>query len=83
MYSRLAYSSVEKQKEAVECFEKALELEPENESYKSNLTLAKEKLNTTGSPGPGKEKTEEGPSFKSINCLNLRAIKVKRLQFYH
>jgi tetratricopeptide (TPR) repeat protein len=40
----LAYSSVEKHKEAVDCFKKALELEPDNESYKSNLQLAQEKV---------------------------------------
>ena len=39
----LAYSSVDRHKEAVECFEEALKLEPENESYKMNLDLAKEK----------------------------------------
>merc|ERR1719400_823171 len=50
----LAYSCVEKHKEAIECFKKAIVLEPENESYKSNLKLAEEKLASTGiSPGPG------------------------------
>merc|ERR1712018_426286 len=47
----LAYSSVEKHKEAVECFKKAIDIEPENESYQSNLKLAEEKLSSTGSPG--------------------------------
>ena len=50
----LAYSCVDKHKEAIECFKKAIVLEPENESYKSNLKLAEEKLASTGvSPGPG------------------------------
>ena len=40
----LAYSSVDKHKDAVDCFKKALELEPDNESYKTNLQLAKDKL---------------------------------------
>ena len=48
----LAYSSVEKHKEAVDCFKRALELEPENEGYKSNLAVAQEKLETQGSRGP-------------------------------
>ena len=48
----LAYSSIHKHKEAVDCFKKAIEIEPENESYKSNLQLAEEKLATAGSPGP-------------------------------
>lgn len=30
--------------EAVKCYEKALEIDPENEGYKKNLGLAKEKL---------------------------------------
>ena len=52
LFSRLAYSSVNKHKEAVESFQKAVELEPANESYKTNLQLAEEKLAQTGSPGP-------------------------------
>ncbi len=47
----LAYSSVEKHKEAVDCFKKAIEIEPDNESYKSNLKLAEDRLQSVGSPG--------------------------------
>ncbi len=47
----LAYSSVEKHKEAVDCFKKAIEIEPENESYRSNLKLAEDRLQSIGSPG--------------------------------
>merc|ERR1711881_391683 len=47
----LAYSSIDKHKEAVECFKKAIEIEPDNESYQSNMKLAEEKLMTSGSPG--------------------------------
>ena len=50
----LAYSSIEKHKEAIECFKKAIEIEPENESYQSNLKLAEEKSSTAGSPGTGR-----------------------------
>ena len=49
----LAYSSLEKHKEAVDCFRKAMEIEPDNESYQSNLKLAEDKLATAGSPGAG------------------------------
>ena len=49
----LAYSSVEKHKEAIECFKKAIDIEPENESYHSNLKLAEEKMASSGSPGAG------------------------------
>ena len=44
----LAYSCVDKHKEAIECFKKAITLEPENESYKSNLKLAEDKLASAG-----------------------------------
>ena len=40
----LANSSLEKHKEAVENFKKALALEPDNESYKSNLQIAEDKV---------------------------------------
>ena len=40
----LANSSLEKHKEAVENFKKALEMEPDNESYKSNLQIAEDKV---------------------------------------
>ncbi|XP_008553390.1 small glutamine-rich tetratricopeptide repeat-containing protein alpha [Microplitis demolitor] len=44
----LAYSSLNEHKEAKECYEKALELEPTNESYKNNLHLTEEKLAQQG-----------------------------------
>lgn len=40
----LAYSSLERHKEAKESYEKALAMEPDNESYRNNLQLAEEKL---------------------------------------
>lgn len=40
----LAYSSLQKHKEAKESYQKALEMEPDNESYKNNLQVAEEKL---------------------------------------
>merc|ERR1719270_345804 len=48
----LAYTCIHKHKEAVDCFKKAIEVEPDNESYQSNLKLAEDKLATSGSPGP-------------------------------
>ena len=44
----LAHSSLEKHKEAVENFKKALELEPDNDSYKSNLQIAEDKVCNCG-----------------------------------
>ena len=49
----LAYSCVDKHKEAIDCFKRAIELEPENESYRSNLKLAQDKLNAAGGTSPG------------------------------
>ena len=44
----LAYSLVDKHKEAIECFKKAILLEPDNESYKSNLKSVEEKMTSAG-----------------------------------
>ena len=44
----LAHSSLEKHKEAVENFKKALELEPDNDSYKSNLQITEDKVRNCG-----------------------------------
>lgn len=44
----LAYSSLERHKEAKESYEKALAMEPDNESYRNNLQLAEEKLAHVG-----------------------------------
>lgn len=40
----LAYSGLDKHKEAKESYEKALAMEPDNESYRNNLQLTEEKL---------------------------------------
>lgn len=52
----LALSSLNKHTEAVAYYKKALELDPDNETYKSNLKIAELKLRETPSPvsGPGK-----------------------------
>merc|ERR1719230_2481999 len=49
----LAHSSLEKHREAVENFKKALELEPDNESYKSNLQIAEDKVKSGVAPSGG------------------------------
>merc|ERR1712012_1502189 len=46
----LAHSSLNKHREAVENFKKALELEPDNESYKSNLQIAEDKVKSGVAP---------------------------------
>lgn len=51
----LALSSLNKHTEAVAYYKKALELDPDNETYKSNLKIAELKLREAPSPvsGPG------------------------------
>ncbi|NWT56082.1 SGTA protein, partial [Erythrocercus mccallii] len=51
----LALSSLNKHTEAVVYYKKALELDPDNETYKSNLKIAEQKMKETPSPtgGPG------------------------------
>lgn len=46
----LALSSLNKHAEAVAYYRKALELDPENETYKSNLKIAELKLREAPSP---------------------------------
>lgn len=46
----LALSSLNKHTEAVAYYKKALELDPDNETYKSNLKIAELKLRETPSP---------------------------------
>lgn len=47
---RLALTSVNKYEEAVTSYQKALDLDPENDSYKSNLKIAEQKLRDVSSP---------------------------------
>lgn len=47
---RLALTSVNKYEEAVTSYQKALDLDPENDSYKSNLKIAEQKLRDMSSP---------------------------------
>lgn len=60
--SSLALSSLNKHTEAVAYYKKALELDPDNETYKSNLKIAELKLRETPSPvsGPGEERALAG-----------------------
>lgn len=47
---RLALSSLNKLSEAVFYYRKALELDPENETYKSNLKVTEQKMREAPSP---------------------------------
>merc|ERR1712193_39738 len=54
-YSRmgLIYSKINLYAESENCYEKALKLEPDNESYKKNLEIVKEKLKEAPAAMPG------------------------------
>merc|ERR1719354_644679 len=54
-YSRmgLIYSKINLYAESENCYEKALKLEPDNESYKKNLEIVKEKLKEATAAMPG------------------------------
>lgn len=47
---RLALTAMNKFEEAVTSYQKALDLDPENDSYKSNLKIAEQKLREVSSP---------------------------------
>merc|ERR1712112_240768 len=72
-------SSLNKHKEAVDNFKKALELEPDNESYKSNLQIAEDKVSSGVSPGnagfPGMFQGMGGPGGMDLGAfLNNPAL---------
>merc|ERR1719341_3129680 len=75
----LAHSSLEKHREAVENFKKALELEPDNESYKSNLQIAEDKVKSGVAPsgGMGEERTA---CLMSVANSDPRAALLKKLR---
>lgn len=49
----LIYSKINLYAESENCYEKALKLEPDNESYKKNLEIVKEKLKEAPAAMPG------------------------------
>lgn len=67
-YSRLglAYSSLNRYKDAKECYEKALKLDPENESLKNNLLIAEENLSRHGADAGG-----AAAGFSNINLQSF------------
>merc|ERR1719341_1160047 len=67
----LAHSSLEKHREAVENFKKALELEPDNESYKSNLQIAEDKVKSGVAPGGGMGGMFPGPGGPPPDMASL------------
>nr|XP_013801483.1 PREDICTED: small glutamine-rich tetratricopeptide repeat-containing protein beta-like [Apteryx mantelli mantelli] len=65
---RLALTSVNKYEEAITSYQKALDLDPENDSYKSNLKIAEQKLRDMSSP------TGTGLSFDMASLINNPAF---------
>ena len=64
-FFRLAYASLNQHVDAVRCYEKAVQLEPENESYLSNLQIAEEKMRQMSSGGA------EGMGASGLNIPGL------------
>lgn len=57
-FNSLALSSLNKHTEAVVYYKKALELDPDNDTYKSNLKIAEQKMKETPSPVSSESNTE-------------------------
>lgn len=49
----LAYSCLNKHRDARDCYKKAVELDPENASFRNNLAIAEQKLADEAAPGAG------------------------------
>ncbi|XP_006732588.1 small glutamine-rich tetratricopeptide repeat-containing protein beta [Leptonychotes weddellii] len=64
----LALTAINKFEEAVTSYQKALDLDPENDSYKSNLKIAEQKLREVSSP------TGTGLSFDMASLINNPAF---------
>ena len=47
LHCRLAHSASEQHREALECYRKALELDPSNASYQQNIEIAEQKVRET------------------------------------
>lgn len=62
----LAYSSLSEHQRAKECYQKALELEPDNDSYRSNLAIAEEKLQSEP-----QQQQQPGNAFGGFGRLSL------------
>ena len=44
VYHRIAFTALNDHESARECYRKALELDPDNQSYQNNLEIAEQKL---------------------------------------
>ena len=66
--------------EAVKCYEKALEIDPENEGYKKNLGLAKEKL--TATTAVCNEHNDARHKIMIINSYDLQNDYIPTGKFY-
>lgn len=63
----LAYSILNQHQEAKECYQKAVDLEPDNESYINNLRVAEEKLKQTNVGGGGGGPTAGIPGLGGLD----------------
>lgn len=70
---RLAHASLNQHSEAVRCYERAVQLEPENESYQSNLQIAEEKMRQLGNGGASGDRSALGGGL-NIPGLDVGAM---------
>lgn len=68
---RLAYASLNQHQEAKECYEKAVSLEPQNDSYLNNLKVAEEKLRETNLGSQGNPSGMPGFGMGGFDLSNL------------
>jgi len=70
-YGRMgvAFSGQTRYEEAVEAYKKAIELDPNTESYKTNLAIAEEKLHGTQEGFNGENTTPGFPGFPGLGGL--------------
>lgn len=63
--TRLALASLNKYSEAVSYYKKALELDPDNDTYKANLQIAEQKMKEA-QPSPVSSQNHPDNSFVSL-----------------
>lgn len=76
---RLALASLNKHSEAVGYYQKALELDPHNDTYKSNLKIAEEKMETCSPVRAAQQPSRPGHDVMSLSvCVCVTATSRRR-----
>ena len=59
---------------SIDCFKKAIDLEPDNESYKSNMKLAQDKLSAAGGISTGPQMPGGFPGQSPLGNMDLSGL---------